>query len=319
MLTDAALMVGGLAILMLGADILVRGAVAVARRLGISPLVVGFTVVAFGTSLPELTVSLNAALTESTALAVGNVVGSNIANILLILGVAAVARPLCCGRWALWRDGTLMLTATVLFIAASHVGRLGLWHGVTGLLLLAGALYFCYRTDKHLGESVHAQEADEIEGFGNRPIGAALALLGGLVGVIVGADLLVDGAVGLARTFGVPEEVIGLTLVAFGTSMPELATAIAAALRQHGDVVLGNVLGSNLFNLLGILGVVALFVPVQVPAQMLRVDLWILLGVSLLVFPFLQSGRRLKRLEGLLLLVLYGAFVVAAFNGIPAA
>ena len=322
MLIDALLTVGGLVLLVFGADFLVRGAVALAQRLGISPMVIGLTIVAFGTSLPELVVSLEAALGGSTPLAVGNVVGSNIANILLILGAAALIQPISCNRAAVVRDGLAMLVATVGFIAAGLAVTLGVVYGVVALICLFGYLYWSYLSDRRATAAGKEAEEDgcaadsDVEPLKGPIYLALLATAGGLVGVIVGADMLVNGATGLARSFGVSEEVIGLTLVAFGTSVPELATTIVAAFRRHADVALGNVLGSNMFNLLGIMGVVTLLVPVDLPPKIAAFDIWVMLAVSIILFPFLRSGWRLSRVEGTVFLALYAAFIVAAFLGV---
>ncbi|MCB9948991.1 MAG: calcium/sodium antiporter [Rhodospirillaceae bacterium] len=316
MLIDVALTVGGLVLLALGADFLVRGAVGLARRLGISPLVIGLTVVAFGTSLPELLVSMRAAVGGATGLAVGNVVGSNIANVLLILGAAAAISPVGCNRTALLRDGSAMLVATALFILAGLLGSIDRAHGIVGLLLLGGYLYACYLMDRRANHALAAEGVQEVAPIDNSLAFILLAVLGGLLGVLGGAELLVDGATGLARRSGVSEEVIGLTLVAFGTSVPELATTVAAALRRHSDVALGNVLGSNLFNLLLIMGSVGLVVPFEIPAKIAAFDMWIMGAVSLALMPLMASGGRLSRMEGLALVALYLVFVATQFLGV---
>ncbi len=318
MMTDALSTIGGLVLLMVGADYLVRGAVAIARCVGVSPLVIGLTVVAFGTSLPELVVCMQSALDGVVGVAVGNVVGSNIANILLILGAAGVISPIRCTRMACLRDGSAMLAATVFFIAFGMMGTLGALYGALGLLLLAAYMFWSYRSDQAAGNGLHAQEAEDVEPIRGSIWLAALAVAGGLVGVVVGAQLLVDGAVGIARTFGVSEEVIGLTLVAFGTSVPELATTIVAAYRRHADVALGNVLGSNLFNLLGVMGATTLIVPMELPPQIASFDIWVMAGVSLLMVQFMYTGWRLSRPEAAVFLVGYGAFITIQFYGVGA-
>ncbi len=313
---DISMTVGGLVLLMVGADYLVRGAVGIARALGVSPLVIGLTIVAMGTSLPELVISLQAALEGSPGIAVGNIVGSNIANILLILGVAGLIAPIRCSRMAIFRDGSAMLAATALFIVAGLLDLLTIAYGSIALVLLGAYLYLSYRSDKKAGDGLHAQEAAEIESIAGAIWLSILAVVAGLGGVIFGANLLIEGAQGLARTFGVSEEVIGLTLVAFGTSVPELATTIVAALRRHADVALGNVIGSNLFNLMGVMGVVTCVLPIELPEQILRFDLWVMAGVSAMMIQFMYSGLRLSRGEAALFLVTYGAFVVIQFVGV---
>lgn len=315
MLADLAMILGGFVLLLYGADYMVRGAVDMARRVGVSPLVIGLTIVALGTSLPELMVTLRAATEGATGLAAGNIVGSNIANILLILGVGALMMPIACSRRALFRDGAAMVGATFLFIVAGFLGTLGFWHGLVGVILLVGYLYGCYASERRSGDAIHAEEAQAVPGV-HGPLGlAVLAVIGGLLGVLLGAELLVAGATSLARTFGVSEEVIGLTLVAFGTSVPELATAIVAGLRGHADVGLGNVFGSNLFNTLGIMGIVTMIVPIDMPASMMRFDVWVMAAASVLIVVMLRSGWRLGRPEAAFLLLCYAGFVTAQFHG----
>ncbi len=320
MLMYAAMTLGGLVVLAFGADFLVRGSVALAKRFGVSPLVIGLTIVAFGTSLPELTVSLQAAHEGAVGLAIGNVVGSNIANILLILGTAAAISPVVCSKSAVLRDGMAMLGGTTLFVVLGMTTVMGIFHGIGALLLLGGYLLACYFHDRqHSEQSVAADEVADIEEISGSLGVIAAKTVGGLVAVIVGAELLVDGAVGIARALNVSEEVIGLTLVAFGTSVPELATTIVAALRRHADVALGNVLGSNLFNIFLILGSVTLFVPVDLAIDAPKIaafDIWIMLATTVILFPLMATGWRLSRLEGGLFLLAYAGFLTAAFTGV---
>lgn len=316
MLIDSAFVLVGFVLLVVGADYLVRGAVAIARTIGVSPLIIGLTVVAFGTSLPELVVSLRASLGGAPGLALGNIVGSNVANILLILGVAALIYPIRCNRAVLLRDGSAMMAATVFFAVAALLGGFGTVYGVIAVTCLIASMLFSYFNDKKTGETLHTKEADEVEPIPGGGWKAALAVSVGLVAVIVGGELLVEGAVSMARELHVSEEVIGLTLVAFGTSVPELATTAVAAVRRHVDVALGNVLGSNLFNLLGVLGVTSLTTWLPTPPTTASFDVWVLLGASLLLLVFMRTGWRLGRPEALVLLVLYAVFIVAQFHGV---
>ena len=311
MLIDIAYLVGGFVLLIVGADYMVRGSVALARRLGISPMIIGMTVIATGTSLPELIVSLNAAVTGSVGLMMGNIVGSNIANILLILGAGALLSPIACHQPTTMRDGWAMMTAMTALVVIAFVGTIGLIEGLVGLIILFGYLYASYRHDQKNGADT--EDVQPIQGS----IGLALlAVVLGLAGVLIGADLLVDAAVELARVVGVSEEVIGLTLVAFGTSVPELATAIVAGIRRHADVALGNVLGSNLFNTLGIVGVTAMVVPIDVPSKLLHFDFWVMTAAGILLLVFMFSDRRLSRREGLVMLLGYFGFIAAQFFGV---
>lgn len=305
MMIDIAQIAGGLVILLLAGDLLVRGAVNLALRLGVPALMVGMTVVAFGTSAPELLVSVQAVLTGAGGLALGNVVGSNIANILLVMGLPALIAPVLVGRESL-RDYAIMIAVTFLFIGLAFTGVIALWQAL--VLLAAFALF--------MGESIwrgkRAQIApDELEGadpaLSGRRLALYLAL--GLIGLPLGASLLVAGAVDIAEALGVSDLMIGLTIVAVGTSLPELATTLMAAIRREGGVALGNILGSNIFNLLFILGVAGMMGPMAVPEAMLRLDLWVMLGAALVLAPFLWSGRAIGRVAGALLLSGYGGYI----------
>jgi cation:H+ antiporter len=311
-MTAILLLLAGLVMLGLGGDVLVRGAVGVARRFGLSPLLIGLTLVGFGTSMPELATSLQANLGGSPDVAIGNVVGSNIANILLILGIAAVIRPIACDRAAFRRDGPMLAASQLAMAAVILTGVVG---RVEGAVMLAGLLaytVFCYVSERRAGDAgarMHAQEA-ELPALPQAPLWLSAAMaLGGIALTIAGARLLVDGAIDLARAAGISEAVIGLTLVAVGTSLPELATAIVAALRRQGDVAFGNVIGSNIFNALGILGATALALPMPAAEQILAFDLWVMLGVAALAIVATMTGWRIDRREGVLFLAGYAAYL----------
>jgi len=320
----ALLIIGGLVLLAAGGELLVRGAVQLAERMGVSPLLIGLTLVGFGTSTPELVTSVQAALIGSPGIAVGNAVGSNIANILLILGLAALISPVAVGSNALKRDGVLMVGVAVLLTAIAFVLPIG---RVVGLLFLAGLVGYMVHawrqeragTDGHTAAFEKAQafeathpglHAPPARDAGVRPVLLAVGfVLGGLALVIFGGRFLVDGAIQLARGFGVSETVIGLTVVAVGTSMPEFITSLVAALRRQSDVALGNILGSNIYNILGILGVTGLISPTVVPPEIARFDNFIMLAASLLLFAFAWTGLRVGRREGGALLAGYVAYV----------
>lgn len=302
----------GLALLVTGGDILVRSASRLALLLGMSPLLVGLTVVAMGTSAPELAASLSAALAGTPAIALGNVVGSNTANLGLILGLAALLSPLTTTSRFLRREALIMLASSVLLLALLRDGALLRAEGV--LLLVLFALFTAYllwdsRRRGAGGEPPDAAPAEPGVASRQAPLGLTLLLLlAGLALLVVGAQSTVSGATGIARALGVPDAVIGLTMVAVGTSLPELASTVAAAARRQGDMVLGNLIGSNIFNILFILGTTATVQPLRVAPDALRVDLWVMLGVSALTLPLLRTGLRLGRREGSLLLVLYAAY-----------
>lgn len=311
----------GLALLLIGGDGLVRGAVSIAERMGLSPAVIGLTLVGFGTSAPELVTSLEAALVGAPGIAVGNVVGSNIANILLILGLSAAIVPVAAPRGVLVRDGAAMAGAALLMAPACLYGALPVWAGMLFVALLVAFLIASIRADRRRQDSAAALHEAEVmlapsPASGNLII-AILFFALGLGAVILGADLLVDSAVILARDFGVSETVIGLTIVAVGTSLPELATSMVAALRGRADVALGNVLGSNIFNVLGILGVTAAVGELPIPEAVARFDLWAMLGATALLLVLAWTGQRISRVEGALLLVLYVAYTAAV--SLPAA
>jgi cation:H+ antiporter len=293
----------GLVILVFAGDALVKGAVNLSLRLGIPALVVSLTVVAFGTSAPELLVGVKAILDGAPGLALGNVVGSNTANVLLVLGVPALIAGLKTAEFETRRDYLMMLGGTLLFVALCFTGVLTWWHGIILLVALTVILVTTFMSSR--------AEPDDLEGADPSLPGWRIALyLGlGLVGLPLGADLLVDGAVDIALLFGVSETVIGLTLVAIGTSLPELATTVMAAIRRHAEVALGNVIGSNLFNLLGIMGIAVLVGPVPVDPSFLRFDLWVMLGASLLLIPFVFMRMNITRPWGVGLTASYCGYL----------
>jgi cation:H+ antiporter len=317
-------LLGGLALLALGGELLVRGAVKIASSAGMSPLLIGLTLVGFGTSMPELVTSVQAALAGSPGIAVGNIVGSNIANLLLILGVSAMIYPIAVKEHSLWRDGVIMLATAVALLLIGYVWNLGRITGLIFVLALAAYVWHAYRherTEQRIAE-INSAPVTKAEAFdvahpgvsaggrlGGPMIGSAIMLVAGLVLVIVGGKFLVDGAVTLARSIGMSETVIGLTIVAVGTSMPEMVTSLIAALRKHGDVALGNVLGSNIYNILGIGGVTGLIAPTEIPLTIAKFDNWIMVGVSALILILAQTGLKLSRREGALLLAGYVAYV----------
>ena len=305
MIADILFVLGGLGLLVLGGEVLVRGAVALALRLGIAPVIVGLTVVAFGTSAPELIVSVAAALGGRPGIALGNVVGSNIANILLILGATAVIAPVLSDDGELKKSWLCVIAASVLLILLCLAGPLIWWHG---LVLLAGLALVLGGQIRRAGAGRNAAPATGVGHAAPRMIAIWLAV--GLVALPIGARLLVTGASDIARGFGISEAVIGLTLVALGTSLPELAASVASALRGRADMALGNVIGSNLFNILAIMGITALFGPLPVPPEMLRVDLWFMLLTSLAVGPFLWRRLPIGRLAGAALLAAYAAYTL---------
>lgn len=313
MILDIGMIVAGLALLVVAGDFLVKGAVNLSLKLGVPALIVGLTVVAFGTSAPELLVSVDAILDGVPDLALGNVVGSNIANILLVLGVPAMISGLHSSTVDTRHSYLVMMAGTVLFIGLAQFGQYGRIAGMILFVALILSLWDQFRDAKaHRAETKAAATEEALEGANpHMRMWKILAFLAaGIVGLPIGARLLVENATVIATAFGVSDAVIGLTLVAIGTSAPELATTVAAALRKQADVALGNVIGSNLFNLLGIVGVTALIAPIPVDEQIARFDLWVMLGSSLLLAPFVLRRRDIGRVWGVALTAAYLVYLL---------
>lgn len=314
--TDWAFTIVGLTLLLLAGDSLVKGAVNLSLRLGVPALIVSLTIVAFGTSAPELLISVQAIWDGVPDLALGNVVGSNTANVLLVLGVPALLAVMHTSACDTRGSYLQMMAATVLFIALAYRG---VFDWIAGLILLAALAamltYAALAANKHRqADKAAAAALDDIEDLeGADPdlpwAKIILFLVLGLIGLPLGANLLVTGASNIATDFGVSEAVIGLTLVAIGTSLPELATTVMAALRQQADVALGNVIGSNMFNLLGIIGVASLVGPIPVSETFFAFDFWVMVGASLMLVPFVFLRFDLTRLWGVILSALYVAYI----------
>ncbi|MEM6761351.1 MAG: calcium/sodium antiporter [Pseudomonadota bacterium] len=307
--------VGGFLGLLIGGELLVRGASAIAVRLGISPLVVGVVIVGFGTSAPELVTCIRAALAGAPGIAIGNIVGSNIANILLILGAAALMRPFLTSREAVVRDGSIVIVTAVAFAAAASTGLIERWMGGVFVLALVAYLVFTIRSDRKRPATDGAKPAgedvpEEVAASGSDPLARSiLFVLAGIGLVMLGAEYLVSGAVEVARLANVSEEVIGLTLVAVGTSLPELATSIMAAIKKHSEIALGNVLGSNVYNTIGIGGITALVAPIPVSDNMRFFDIPMMVLISIILVVVVATGHRVARWEGGVLLMLYAAYI----------
>ena len=317
------LLLSGLLLLVAGGELLVRGAVQVATRLGVSPLVIGLTLVGFGTSTPELVTSLQAAMRGSPGIAYGNIVGSNVANILLILGGSAVLTPIVVSSRALRRDGAVMVAVAIAFTACSAITPMGVAIGVIFFSTLAAYVFMAFRQERapNTGDhgavydkSLAAQQADAAlvpsPNKADHSLGLSLAIAAaGLVLVVLGGYLLVEGAVSIARAFGISETVIGLTIVAVGTSLPELVTSVMAAVRKQAEVAFGNIIGSNIYNILGIGGFTSMVAPTWVPAEIVRFDNLVMVGASVVVVALAYTGRRIARWEGGLLLAGYAGYV----------
>ncbi len=294
---------GGLITLVLGAELMVRGAVDLALRARLSPLVIGLTVVSMGTSAPELLVSLLAAMKGSSAIAIGNVVGSNIANISFILGLSILVFPIEVDRDAVRIHWPVMMAASLLFLGLFHDGLVARWEGLLLVGLLLAYVGWMVR-DSRRSAMARVHEPPKMAWWK-----AALLLLLGIAGLTQGADWFVDGGVGLARMAGVSELLIGVTVIAFGTSLPELVTSLVAAFRKQPDISLGNLIGSNVFNLLGIIGISAAAHPIAAEPAAYRVDLGAMLAVAVLLLPLMRSAHRMGRWQGLVLVSAYAAYV----------
>ena len=309
--------VAGLAALVVGADTLVRGASKLALSFGLSPLVVGLTIVAFGTSAPEMAVSVDAVLGGQNDIAVGNVVGSNIFNVLFILGASALIVPLVVHIQLIRQEVPIMLGSSLLLVAFCLDGFVFLWEGIALLLALFAYTGFLVVQSRRQTAAEVKEYDKEIHpsapGAWDSSVWVQLALvIGGLALLVIGADWLVNAAVAFARAFGVSDLVIGLTIVAAGTSMPEVATSIAAALKGERDIAVGNVIGSNTFNVLGVVGlsgVAAGTSGLAIDPSVLRFDLWVMLAVSFACLPMFITGQEIGRWKGALFLFYYAAYV----------
>ncbi|MEO0498335.1 MAG: calcium/sodium antiporter [Pseudomonadota bacterium] len=309
------LLVVGFAALVFGGDMMVRGAVGMAERLKIPHVIIGLTVIAFGTSAPELFVSLDAALTGAPGLAVGNVVGSNVANVLAVLGLPALVIVSSAPPEGLGRNLIIMMVLSLLLLISMLTGEIGrLWGGVL-LIALIGFLWVQYRQTvaaQARGETTDVE--GEIEEVGDLPttLRAIIALIVfGLIGLQLGAHLIVGSAVEIARDWGVTDAVIGVTIVAIGTSLPEMAAALTSALKGRGALALGNVVGSNIFNIAAILGVTAMVVPIPVDPHLLRFDIWVMLAVAVLLCAMYLAKMRLGRASGIMMVGAYIAYLAA--------
>lgn len=322
----SAVVVGGLLLLAGGGEALVRAATTIAEMAGVSPAVIGLTVVAIGTSLPELVVSLLAAMRGEPDLAVANVVGSNIFNITATLGLTALIIPLPVHGSAVRLEWPVMFAASLICLVVARGGVIDRVEG--GVLLMVLVLFIAYTVRvarRDVGPAEARQFADQVEDRDIDRPGAtkgasrllvALGILGvGIAALVGGGRLLVDGAVALARLAGMSERVIGLTIVAGGTGAPELATSLVAALRKRTDVAVANMIGSNIFNIFGILGVTALVAPVRVSPALVASDMWWMIGTGALLFPLMRSGARLNRGEAVVLLGAYGAYLLTLLRG----
>jgi len=312
--------IAGLVLLVLSGDVLVRGAVAIAQRLHVPSIIVGLTIISMGTSAPELFVSLQAALNGAPDLAVGNAVGSNIANALLVLGLPALVAPIYFVEPGARRSVVFMITITTIVLILALDGIISSFDG--WILIALFAVYLAYSfaiTQRARNASRLAAIESEIDpgAVDNLSLFISIGfLLFGIIGLGIGAKLTVDGALGIALAFGIGQTLVGTTIVALGTTLPEIAATMAAAMRHHSGVAIGNVIGSNIFNLLAILGLTSTIVPLPVDHQILRFDLWVMLATSALLIPMAFMRRPFKRKIGTLLTLAYLTYLYVSFTGL---
>lgn len=302
----------GLIALVGGGEILVRGATSIALKFKITPFVVGMTVVAFGTSAPELLVSLSAALDGSPDISIGNVVGSNIANIALVLGATALVYPIRVSKTSLSVDWTMLMLASLLFYFFILNLKLEWYEGIIFVSILATFTIWMIRKSRKAGLKKTDEASNDLNKEAMKEINIWMSFLliaGGCLGLVIGADWLVYGAKNIARSYDVSESVISLSMIAIGTSLPELATSIMAAFKKQTDIAIGNILGSNLFNILSILGITAIVKEINVNELILQSDIFWMLGLSAILLPMMLLRRDIDRVEGSLLLIAYAAYM----------
>ena len=298
------LLILSLVILYFGAEWLVSGGASFAVRLGISPLIIGLTIVSIGTSAPELVVSSKAAMTGQSALSIGNVLGSNLFNVCIILGISAMIYPLAVKRQLLELDVPVMILTSVLFLILFLDGAISRIEAILFISAFLGYMAYLFITSK---KQVGAEDEEEIKKYKHWIIDVSLIIIG-LVALIYGSNLLVDNAVVIAQKLGMSEALIGLTIVAAGTSMPELATSVVAAMKKRSDIAIGNVVGSNIFNILLILGVAGIIYPIHTP-DINIVDSLFVVGTGVLLWIFMKVGTRINRWQGMFLLLIYGVYL----------
>ncbi len=310
---DILLLVIGLTILVVGGDILVRGSVAIAERLSIPPLIIGLTIVSLGTSAPEMFISVQAALEGSGGLAIGNVIGSNIANVLLVLGVPALIRNNPCSEKGIARNIMVMGGITIIFMAMLSKGSLGFVDGFILLIILTLFLWDQYMTTRKARPEEMPDYHEDVPPLPSNLAISIILLIGGMVLLPIGAWLTVDAARAIASTLGVSDEIIGLTIVAVGTSLPELAASLMAVLRNSSSVAIGNVVGSNIFNIAAIMGITTIITPVDVGSHLIHVDMWVMLGVTVWLGWLAYYKKDISRLSGVVMTSVYIIYLGTAF------
>jgi len=307
------LIIAGLVILVFGGDYLVKGASGIALKFNMPSMLVGMTVVALGTSSPELVVSVRAALAGKPDISTGNVVGSNVANVCLILGITTIIFPVLIKKSVLKNDWVVMMLASIIFYLTALNGEISRWEGIVFVGLLAGYISFSFFKANRAAKEAIPEELKSGKAKGIWIL--VLYIVLGTVGLIYGAKWFLEGAEAIARNLGVSDRVIAITLVAFGTSVPELAASIIAAFKKEHDIFLGNIIGSNLFNLLAILGITAIINPISVADEIIQSDVFWMLSTSFVLLPMGLLGNKLSRFDGSLLLITYIIYIsILLFN-----
>ncbi|GAB5538970.1 MAG: calcium/sodium antiporter [Salibacteraceae bacterium] len=297
----------GLVILVLGGEFLIQAAVRIARYFKVEPMIIGLTIVSFGTSFPELVVSLNAAFSGHPDISVGNVVGSNIANLALVLGLSTAIKPISISRDTVRLDWPILMAVSAMVVAIAWVWEFALGSGIMLVALLVGYNVLMVWRGKTIGADESIDQPIRSKG---QLIRVILILVSSLVALIYGSEILVDGAVAIAEFWGVEESVIAVTIIAFGTSVPELATSLIAIKNKEAGIGIGNLIGSNIFNILGILGITALFKPLIVNDHLLNFDFWVCLLIPVILYPLLVTMQKMNRWMGILLLLTYVGYLL---------
>lgn len=311
MIYNIFLLIIGLAVLLVGGEFLVKGAVGIAKKMHISTLVIGMTVVSFGTSAPELLVSLKAAYTGNPEIAIGNVVGSNIANIALVLAITVLIFPIVVDRSSIRMDWPLMMLGSILFYAFSYDNIIETWEGVILFFILIAFTYYLISNSRKKNKAAIKDNPEALDtGIEKtRSFMNVLYLALGLTGLFFGADWLLQGATGIALDAGMEKRVVGVTIVAFGTSVPELVTSGVAAYRKQTDISIGNLIGSNIFNIMAVIGITAIVHPIAVENEALNFDMIWMLAIALALFPLMVIGKRMGSFKGFLLLSTYVIYI----------
>tara|TARA_B100001123_G_scaffold391642_1_gene470168 strand:+ start:1855 stop:2808 length:954 start_codon:yes stop_codon:yes gene_type:complete len=302
--------IGGLLLLVAGGEGLVRGSVSIAKKMGIPVIIIGLTIVSLGTSAPEMVISVLSTLDGKPDIAIGNVIGSNIANILLILGLTALIYPVTTDPDIIKRDGILMVLATIIMVIFAEGGIIGRFEGMILLAITAGYLFSLFRRSRQSNSQDVVEEFEEETAFEYEWLTSIILIVGGMAALIIGAEFMVNGASELARIYGASEGVIGVTIVAIGTSAPELMTCLVAAYRKHSDIAVGNVVGSNFFNITAVLGVASTTAPMTVSQEFLQVDIWVMVVASTLLVPLMLSDKKVTRTEGGIMVFWYVAYLI---------